>query len=164
MIEQGASIVQEFDQSAREVFAAVVDVRGWWSKNITGGTAMVGDEFEYDVPVVHHSRIRVSEVVPERLVVWRVLENTFSFETGQDEWAGTEVRFEISTTTSGGRTELRFTHVGLLPEFECYDICHKSWTFYVGHSLRKLITTGTGLPNEIADDVEVIGARMESVA
>ncbi|GAA1559392.1 hypothetical protein GCM10009789_10970 [Kribbella sancticallisti] len=163
MTEQGTSIIQEFDQTPAKVFEAVIDVRGWWSKNITGSTAAPADEFVYDVPDVHHSRIRLVDVVPSQRVVWRVLDNTFSFVQDQAEWTDTEIRFEISAGADG-RTVLRFTHVGLVPEFECYDVCHKSWGFYVGHSLRKLITTGTGLPNEITDDVEVIGARMESVA
>jgi hypothetical protein len=63
-----------------------------------------------------------------------------------------------------GQTDLRFVHVGLVPEFECFEIFQKSWDFYVGHSLRKLITTGAGQPNEVADDADVIGARMDAVA
>ncbi|OXM45754.1 hypothetical protein CFP71_38230 [Amycolatopsis thailandensis] len=35
----------------------------------------------------------------------------------------------------------------LVPEYECFDVCHKAWTFYVGTSLRDLITTGEGQPN-----------------
>ncbi|WP_049572540.1 SRPBCC family protein [Nonomuraea sp. SBT364] len=161
MTDQGTSIVQDFQQSPAEVFAAVTDVRGWWSKNITGGTSAEGDVFVYDVPAVHHCRVRLEEVVPDRRVVWRVLDNTFSFVEDQEEWTGTEVRFEISGRADG-RTELRFTHVGLVPEFECYDVCHKSWGFYVGHSLRELIATGTGRPNEVTDDVGVIGARIDA--
>ncbi|ADB33047.1 Activator of Hsp90 ATPase 1 family protein [Kribbella flavida DSM 17836] len=164
MTEQGSSIVQDFEQSPERVFEAVTAVRGWWSKNITGGTAAAGDEFEYDVPGgVHHCRIRVVEVVPNQLVTWLVLDNTFNFVEDQEEWNDTEIRFEISRRDDG-RTELRFTHVGLVPEFECYDICHQSWGFYVGHSLRKLITTGQGLPNEVTDGVDVIGGRVEAFA
>ena len=38
------------------------------------------------------------------------------------------------------------THVGLTPDKECYEDCNKGWSFYVGESLRKLITEGKGLP------------------
>lgn len=163
MTDQNTTMALEFDESRERVFDAVKNVRGWWSKNIDGPTNAEGDEYLYEVPGVHRSRIRVTEVVPNERVVWLVLENTFSFVQDQSEWDGTEVRFEIDERPDG-KTELRFTHVGLVPEFECYEICHKSWDFYVGHSLRKLVTTGTGIPNEIADDVDAIGARMDAVA
>ena len=161
MTDRSTTIAQTFDKSPETVFEAVINVRNWWSRNITGGTTRAGDEFEYEVPGVHFSRIQVTEVVPNELVTWRVVKNTFSFVEDQAEWDGTEVRFEIST--DGDSTELRFTHVGLVPEFECYEVCHKSWGFYVGHSLHQLIKSGVGLPNEISDDVGVIGARMDAV-
>jgi hypothetical protein len=48
--------------------------------------------------------------------------------------------------TDGG-TETRFTHLGLIPEYECFDVCSDAWGFYVNTSLRSLITTGAGQPN-----------------
>ena len=161
MNDESTTIIQEFDQPPAAVFAAVTDVRGWWSENIEGGTGAEGDEFVYEVPHVHRCRIRVTEVVPDQRVRWLVLENTFSFVEDQQEWIDTEVHFEIGTGP-GGTTSLRFTHVGLVPEFECFEICHRSWDFYVGHSLRSLITTGRGHPNEPADDVEAVGARIDA--
>ena len=161
MSDQSTTIVQEFDASPAAVFAAVTDVRGWWSRNIEGDTSAAGDEFVYEVPDVHRCRIRLTEVVPDQRVTWLVLENTFSFVEDQPEWLDTEVRFEIEAGP-GGATTLRFTHVGLVPEFECYEICHRSWDFYVGHSLRQLITTGRGQPNERTDDVQAVGARIDA--
>jgi uncharacterized protein YndB with AHSA1/START domain len=161
MSDQSTTIVQELDQSPEAVFAAVTDVRGWWSRNIEGGTAAEGDEFVYEVPDVHRCRMRLTEVVPHERVTWLVVENSFSFVEDQQEWLDTEVRFEIAAAP-GGKTVLRFTHVGLVPEFECFEICHRSWDFYVGHSLRRLIVTGRGLPNEREDDVVAVGARIDA--
>ena len=53
--------------------------------------------------------------------------------------------FEIAPRE--GKTEICFTHVGLVPEYECFDICSNSWGFYLYTSLRALIRTGRGLPN-----------------
>ena len=53
--------------------------------------------------------------------------------------------FEIEVRD--GQTEIRFTHVGLVPEYECFDICSNSWDFYLYTSLRALIRTGRGLPD-----------------
>ena len=44
-------------------------------------------------------------------------------------------------------TQIKFTHVGLVPEVECYEMCVKGWDEYVKGSLLKLITKGKGLPN-----------------
>jgi hypothetical protein len=62
------------------------------------------------------------------------------------EWDSTDIVFEI--TPKDGKTELRFTHVGLVPAIECYDGCSGAWCFYINESLRDLITTGKGQPNK----------------
>ncbi|WP_181774003.1 SRPBCC family protein [Amycolatopsis pittospori] len=133
------------DQTPLQVFDAFNDVRGWWSEEIDGGTVDVGDEFAYHYEKVHRCRMRVTESVPGRKVSWLVLENHFEFTRDETEWVGTTITCEIAG--KDGETEVRFTHHGLVREYECYDVCHKAWTFYVGTSLRALITTGEGRPN-----------------
>jgi hypothetical protein len=39
-----------------------------------------------------------------------------------------------------------FTHVGLVPEHECYDVCDDAWSSYVLGNLRRLIETGSKDP------------------
>jgi hypothetical protein len=73
------------------------------------------------------------------------LENYFDCTQDKSEWTGTEMRFEISE--KDGKTEVRFSHVGLVPEYECFEICSSSWGFYMNGSLRSLITTGKGQPH-----------------
>jgi hypothetical protein len=74
------------------------------------------------------------------------MDSYLSFTEDQDEWNGTDIVFEI--TKKGDKTELRFTHVGLVPPIACYKDCAPAWDFYINDSLRKLITTGKGAPNE----------------
>jgi len=133
------------EQTPAEAFAAVTNPRGWWSDEIEGGTASVGDEFDYHMRDLHTCRIRVTEVVPDREVTWLVLDNHFAFTQDKTEWIGTTVTFEIAKTGAG--TEVRFTHHGLVSEYECFDVCVNAWGFYVGTSLPELIATGTGRPN-----------------
>ena len=59
-------------------------------------------------------------------------------------WDGTDIVFDIEPTPDG--TELRFTHVGIAPGVECYEMCSSAWSVFVGHSLRQLVLTGTGRP------------------
>lgn len=133
------------DQSPVQVYDAVNNVRGWWSEEIEGKTDELNSVFDYHYEDVHRCKIRIEELVPGEKIVWKVLENYFNFTEDRTEWTGTRMIFEI--TPENERTRLRMTHVGLVPEYECYDICRDSWTHYIQHSLRLLVSTGTGKPN-----------------
>ncbi|MFD2093817.1 SRPBCC family protein [Blastococcus deserti] len=134
------------DRTPAEVFAAINDVRGWWMTKVDGDNRAVGDEFSYRVPGVHFCAMRVTELVPGEKVVWQVVDNHMTFIDDQREWKGTEIRFELSE--KDGATELRFTHDGLVPSYECFDVCRNAWSFYVGDSLRSLAATGEGKPSD----------------
>jgi hypothetical protein len=132
-------------QTPKEVFNAINNVRGWWSENIEGGTEKLNDEFIYSIRDDHRCQIKLTEVIRDKKVVWHVMDNYFSFTKDKTEWTGTNIEFEI--TEKGNRTQLRFTHRGLVPKFECYKVCFNAWTSYITDSLRQLITTGKGQPN-----------------
>lgn len=150
--EQSYTATFTVDQSPEEVFAAVTNVRGWWSEEIVGDTAILGDEFVFEVANTHYSKFRLTEVVPNERVVWHTLEARIEFVDDKDEWTGTDIVFDISQ--EGGKTRLDFTHVGLAPAVECYDLCSDAWASYIRGSLRNLITTGKGAPARAADTFE----------
>jgi len=133
------------DQSPKEVFRAVTNVRGWWSEEIEGGTEKLNDEFTYQYEDAHTCKMRLIEVIPDKKVVWLVLDNYFNFTKDKSEWKGTEIIFEISQNDN--KTQMRFTHLGLVPDYECFEICRDAWTNYIQNSLRNLIATGKGQPN-----------------
>ena len=54
------------------------------------------------------------------------------------------VRGWWSEEIEGRTTEVRFTHVGLVPSYECYSVCSDAWGLYINGSLRNLITKGKG--------------------
>jgi hypothetical protein len=134
------------DRAPEEVFAAITNVRGWWSGEIEGGTDKLGDEFTYRFKDIHYSKQRITEFIPGKKVVWLVLDSNLSFVEDKTEWNGTKITFEVSK--KGKEAEVRFTHVGLVPDHECYGACSNAWSFYVNGSLRKLITKGKGQPNK----------------
>ncbi len=134
------------DQSPEQVFAAINNVCGWWSGDIEGRTDELGTAFTYRYEDIHRSTQKITEWVPGKKVVWRVLDARISFVKDKAEWNGTDIVFEIAR--KGEKTELRFTHIGLLPAIECYGKCSGAWGFYINESLRSLITTGKGDPND----------------
>lgn len=134
-------------QTPKAVFDAINDVSGWWSGDIKGSTGKLGDEFTYRYADMHVSKQRVTEFVPGKRVVWLVLKSSLNFVKNKDEWNGTKIVFDI--TKREGKTQVRFTHAGLLPGYECYEDCASAWSSLVKHSLRKLITTGERAREEI---------------
>jgi hypothetical protein len=133
------------DKSPEEAFNAIKNVRGWWSEEIEGSTDKVGDEFTYHHKDIHRCTMRLTEAVPGKKIVWLVLDNHFNFTQDATEWTGTEIHFDLAR--KGDRTEVRFMHLGLVPEYECFDVCSNAWGSYINGSLRKLIATGAGRPN-----------------
>ena len=132
-------------QSAEQVFTAINDVRGWWSEQIDGPTDKLNAEFRYHYKEVHRCKIKVVAFVPGEKVVWLVEENRFDFTKDKTEWTGTKISFDI--TRQDGKTQLTFTHVGLVPAYECYKICANAWSNYINGSLKDLIEKGKGEPN-----------------
>jgi len=97
---------------------------------------------------MHRSKQEITEFVPGKKVVWHVSDAELTFVKDQTEWKGTDIVFEISM--KGGKTELQFSHVGLVRSFECYGGCSRAWGMLVGGNLRNLITTGNSQPDAFA--------------
>ena len=121
MADESFTTTFTVDRTPQEVFDAINDVRAWWSAEVDSPTLVQGEEFTFRVKDLHRSQIRVTELIPGQRVVWTVLENYMSFVEDQTEWVDTQIRFDL--TERNGGTEVRFTHVGLLPDHECYDVC-----------------------------------------
>lgn len=162
MSDQEYSTSFTVDQSAEKAFNAVNNVRGWWSQAIEGDTDKLGAVFYYHYRDVHRCTFKITEFIPGKKVVWHVLQNYFDFVKDKAEWTGTDVVFEISR--KGGKTEVHFKHVGLVPEYECYKICSDAWGSYITGSLHDLITKGKGQPNPIEEIVSRARAMSSKAA
>jgi hypothetical protein len=130
----------EVSRTVEEVYAAVLNVRAWWTGTIEGGTDRLGQEFTYRFQDLHFSRQKITELTPGKRVVWRVTEAHLSFAKEPDEWAGTDIIFTMRPVAGG--TELQFTHRGLSPEVECYAACSSGWRTFIKGSLFHLLSTG----------------------
>jgi hypothetical protein len=130
------------EQTPEEVFNAVNNVGGWWQGEIKGKSKKLNDEFAYRMETFHYSKQKLVEVIPGKKVVWLVTDSRLNFIKDKDEWTGTKICFEISEVKN--KTQLRFTHMGLVPKIECYDACSNGWSALIKKSLFSLITTGKG--------------------
>ena len=121
------------DQTPKQAFDAINNVRGWWSEETEGITNELSAVFKYHYEDVHRCQMKIVEFVPDKKVVWLVMDNYFKFTRDKSEWIGTRIIFEIAK--NGKQTEIRFTHQGLVPQYECYEICQDAWTNYIQNSL-----------------------------
>lgn len=152
MKKQDFTITILVDRTPEEAFAAINNVRGWWSGDIEGDTDKLGAEFTYRYDDMHRSRQRITELVPGKRVVWRVVDSQLSFLKHTSEWDDTAIVFDLSE--KAGKTEIRFAHVGLVPRFECYGSCSNAWGALIKGNLRNLITTGETQPDAFAQEAQ----------
>ena len=133
------------DQTPAIAFNDIKNFRGWWSEEIEGNTGQLNETFFYHYKDVHLSKIKLVELIPDKKLVYQVIDNQFSFTKDQTEWINTKLIFEL--IPEDGKTKVLFTHQGLVPEHECYNVCHDAWTGYIQGSLKSFIETGRGKPN-----------------
>jgi len=166
------------DKTPGEVCNAINNVRGWWSEEIEGNTDKLNDEFSYHFEDIHRCRIKVVELIPNKKIVWLVMDNYFkpgifeetpqvknataTLHNEKAEWVDTTISFEIVNEKK--TTLIRFMHLGLVPEYECFDVCSNGWSHYVQQSLFNLITTGKGEPNSTGNAQTTDEERFQSAA
>ncbi len=134
-------------QNQATAFNAIKNFRAWWSEEIEGNTDQLNETFFYHYKDIHLCKIKLIEAISDKKLVYQVLENEFSFTKDQTEWVGTKLIFEI--INEGDKTNVQFTHEGLVPDYECYNVCFDAWTGYITKSLYNLINTGKGAPNPL---------------
>src|SRR5688500_13004807 len=120
------------DETPEAAFNAINNVRGWWSEEVEGSTDKLNAEFKYHYEDVHRCKMKITALVPGKKVVWEVMENYFKFTKDKSEWKDTKIIFDISK--QGDKTQVRFTHEGLTPEYECFEVCRGAWSTYIQKS------------------------------
>ena len=128
-------------KSPQEVFNCIKDVPKWWSKDFEGSSKQLNDKFIIHHPGRHYSKQELVEVIPDKKIVWLVTESILHWlQINKLEWTNTKMFFELSTDND--KTILQFTHEGLSPGKECYEMCSKGWSMVIKDQLFNYITNG----------------------
>jgi uncharacterized protein YndB with AHSA1/START domain len=128
--------------SRERVFGALGTLdgpRGWWTPLVSGSAASGGElrfAFEgLDETIV----MRVDVARRPSAVHWWCVDHT-----GHPEWVGTKLTFDF-LERGPGQSELRFRHIGLVPELECYGVCERGWNSFLP-SIVAYVEQGQGSP------------------
>lgn len=133
---------------SQKVYEAITTQKGiqnWWTKECEvqsklGGKATM--RFGKTYNVMQFEKLTGNEVQ------WKCVEQHHEEEkplSRDDEWVGTKVIFLIKQVDPA-LTELRFTHQGLNPSLECFDICQRGWDHFIKTSLKNYLEQGQGQP------------------
>ena len=129
------------------VYAALTTpdgLRGWWTRDCEVAPG-IGASLVFRFGP-NRKQMRVDHLQPDTEVRW--LCTAAHIAVGdlrrRDEWVGTRLVFRLAPGAAGG-TRLLFDHEGLVPAFECFDLCSAGWQHFLA-SLALYCRTGRGTP------------------
>lgn len=130
--------------SPGEAFEKISRVSDWWAKDFEGKSKELNDVFTVRFKNGDMYKMKVFEIAPDKKIVWNVIDSFQGWHDDHTEWTGTKIVWEV--VPQDDRTELKMTHGGLVPGFECFEKCNQGWNYLIQKSLLKLLNEGKGLP------------------
>jgi hypothetical protein len=128
--------------SAADAIKKISNVTDWWGVTFDGNASKQDDTFVVKMSGGSFYNFTVSELIPDKRLVWLVTDCYMPWFSDKKEWANTRLIFDLSE--SDGITTLKFTHEGLTPDIECYKDCNIGWTHWIKSSLYSYFVTGKG--------------------
>lgn len=114
-----------------QVYAALTDpdqVTSWWKATSTTGSGYTGGQLQITFGTEPQPTVlRVLATHRPNLVIWEVTASPLV-----PDWKGTQPTFSMVEVDNGCR--LNFTHHGLAPVLECFEMCNIDW----GQFLQRL--------------------------
>jgi len=128
----------------KEIFEKISRVSEWWAKDFEGQSQKRNDVFTVKFSSGDMYKMKVSEIEPDTAITWEVIDAYQGWVKNSTEWVGTKIVWEV--VPQKDTVEVKMTHVGLVPELECFDRCTKGWNFLTHESLLKLLDGSQGHP------------------
>ncbi len=128
------------------VFNAIIsEVDKWWTV-YSNKTQKVGDKLTVKFGESTFKVMKITEFIPNQIIHWYVEQANIDIKglSQKDEWVGTTIKWEIQKHRNGSK--INFTHLGLIPEFECYEACEGGWNYFL-NSLSDYLNKGKGTPH-----------------
>jgi uncharacterized protein YndB with AHSA1/START domain len=141
------SLLLEADPAAvHTALTSPEGLRGWWTQDCDVVTEVGGTNRFRFMGGRTHKAMRIERLEPGREVRWLCTAAHIDIDkvVHKDEWVGTQIVFRLAPEGEG-RTRLHFEHIGLVPAFECYELCNDGWRYFIG-SLQQFVETGRGTP------------------
>jgi hypothetical protein len=129
--------------SAEEAMKKISRIALWWRNDFSGDAEKLNSKFTVPFGAPSFVDFVVSESAPGKKLVWKVTDCYLPWFKDTKEWNNTEVVFTLSSENGG--TQINFTHVGLVPEVECYEACEKGWNGHL-NQLAGFINENKELP------------------
>ena len=133
------------DATTHEAFESINNVSQWWTESLEGSSQKLNDEFTVRFGETFVT-VKIVELIPDRKIVWHVIDCNKPWLKDKKEWKDTKNSFEIFKNDN--KTQINFTHLGLVPEIECFEVCSNAWSQYIQQSLWRLLITGKGQPDK----------------
>ena len=131
------------DITPQEALEGISQVNGWWAKNFEGSAEKLNDVFTVRFGETFVT-FKITESIPGKKIAWHVTDCYLHWLNDKTEWNGTTVVFDI--TPLGDKTQVTMTHIGLVPDVECFGACEAGWNEHFKGSLYKLLTEHAGVP------------------
>ena len=128
--------------SAKEAMKKISQIKHWWRKDFKGTAEKLNDTFTVPFGEPAYVDFIITEFVPDKKVIWKVTDCYLPWFENKKEWNNTEGVFQLSEEND--ETKIDFTHIGLVPEVECYEVCEKGWNGHID-TLVNFINEGKGL-------------------
>ncbi|MDF1697945.1 MAG: hypothetical protein P1U56_19010 [Saprospiraceae bacterium] len=127
-------------------YALAKQVDQWWGK-VDNSISKIGDEFSIYFGETEW-RFKIIEYVPFEKITWHCIKATHihgDLIDIEEEWLNSKMYWKI--LDRNGETEISFSHIGLTPALNCFDVCRKGWDFFISTSLKNYLDSGKGNPH-----------------
>jgi len=132
--------------TSEAVMHKIGQINKWWIKDFPQFAHQLNQEFTIPFGAPAFVDFVITEILPNKKMVWKVSDCHLHWFQDKKEWNNTELVFQL--TEENGKTRIDITHVGLVPQLECYEVCEKGWNGHIS-TLERFINEGRGL-NESA--------------
>ena len=129
--------------STTEAVKKICNVPEWWGVAFSGSAEQLNDTFTVKMGGDSFFNFTVTELIPDKRIVWLVTDCNMPWYANKKEWANNKLIFDLAE--NNGVTDITFTHDGLTPKVECYIDCAPGWTHWIKTSLFSYLTTGKGV-------------------